>query len=202
MVLRIIFDDTPFLLFNFYHNVADSANSLTHLFHASEDVTPALLARDFNTHSPLWSLPGAEISSWAPCLTDWMIQAGWSLFSPPGIITRRGQEDQRDSVLNLLLLNNACIFHDFISLPTVSFPASCGSDHAALSFTISLPLLDVGNKALPNGFIVNDALKLNWVSTFRNIHRPLPTSIPELQTAADLLASDIDSVSEGLFDRK
>ncbi|KAI0284438.1 hypothetical protein BC826DRAFT_1109745 [Russula brevipes] len=81
-------------------------SSLTALAHNSK--LPAVVAGDFNTHSPLWStrpLLGerATVSAWAHRVEDWMDAQGLSLLSPPEVPTRRGEHGQRDTVIDLVL---------------------------------------------------------------------------------------------------
>src|SRR5579863_1147055 len=66
MVLRITLDGHEIFLLNFYHDVPDSGHRLRSLFSFSPPsvVSPFFVMGDFNTHSPLWSLPRATLSSW------------------------------------------------------------------------------------------------------------------------------------------
>ena len=60
--------------------------------HELDSSVPTVIAGDFNTHARQWSLPGANLSSWASRLHDWFEDSGLSLLNPPSITTHRARE--------------------------------------------------------------------------------------------------------------
>ena len=166
---------------------------------------PSVLAGDFNLHAPLWSLPGAMLSGGHDRFTMWLDDEGWSLANPPHIPTWRGTgqcASHAPSVLNLVFLNDAALFHDVVSPVSISFSDSITLDHAALTFCLSFTPAPLP-PAVIKGFKINDALKANWITGFcrRPQHLP-PTSIPKIDRAAQSLLDDIDAISAALFDRR
>src|SRR5579863_1242756 len=85
MVLRITLDSNDIFLLNFYHDVPKHGHGLHSLFSFSppSPVSPFFIMGDFNTHSPLWSLPGATLSSWHRDFAHWLDAKGWLLINPP-----------------------------------------------------------------------------------------------------------------------
>jgi hypothetical protein len=53
-------------LINIYHKVPTRGHGLRYLLeHELDELTPMVLARDFNTHAECWSLKGVTLSAWA-----------------------------------------------------------------------------------------------------------------------------------------
>ncbi len=70
-------------IINIYHAINKHHHSLQHLFdHCLDDLTPTLLIRDFNTHSPRWSMPGKHPDPWADAFGDWMDENRLTLQNP------------------------------------------------------------------------------------------------------------------------
>ena len=169
---------------------------------------PTLVAGDFNTHSSTWSLPAATISSWACPLEEWFEDSDLHLVSPPGQATRLGEKTdhstfQRDSVLDLLLLNDAALCTGHFSSVSISFQDSIGSDHAALfiSWFPPLPPRPYEHSILP-GFILDDTLRDSWIKSFSSLPIPTINSIDTLQSAASAFDSDIYDTCDPLFKRR
>ena len=124
MVLWIMLDRSPFLLFNFYNDV-DKAG-LRHLMGSTgfDVMIPSILASDFNTHTLLWSLPRATLSGGHEHFTTWLDDEGWSLANPPLIPTWHGtgrHSSHALSVLDLVFLNDATLLSDVVSPVSISF---------------------------------------------------------------------------------
>ena len=160
MVVDILYGDDYLRLINIYHDTPDKKHHLHHVFSYELDpLIHTLVAGDFNTHGPGWSLPGATISPWAPSLEDWFDDNDLALCNPPGVATWEGREDQRSSVLDLILLNTRASISDQFSEVSISFPLSLGSDHAALflSWTPITEIPPLAPTLLP-GFVIDDDL--------------------------------------------
>ena len=143
------------------------------------------------------------MSPWAPSLEDWFDENDLALCNPPGVATWVGREDQRPSVLDLILLNTRATISDQFSEVNVSFPLSLGSDHAALFLSWS-PITELPQLAptLLPGFIINNDLHDTWVKAFVAIPDPVITSRDSLLIAADRLLDDINEVCRPLFSRR
>jgi len=64
---------TTLHIVNVYHARPVTSYDLHHIFcHEPDNTIPTTLIGDFNTHSPMWSLPDCTPSSWATTFTDWM----------------------------------------------------------------------------------------------------------------------------------
>ena len=202
IIIDLSIHDDIICLLNIYHHVPPTGHGLSHIFSLELDpVIPTLVAGDFNTHGPEWSLPGATMSPWAQTLEDWFEGNELSLHNPLGVPTWLGHEDQRPSVLDLLLLNSPAMTTDQFSDTSVSFELSLGSDHAALSITWTplLALPPLPHSSLP-GFAIEDDLKESWCKAFRAIPDPVISSPSSLAIAADRLLSNITDTCAALFE--
>jgi hypothetical protein len=95
IVLDLTFSDGALCLVNFYHNVPDSSHGLTSLLAWDiDDSIPMIVAGDFNTHSPSWSMAYMTTSSWAAILEDWFNCSSLLLLSPPQVPTWISYEAQ------------------------------------------------------------------------------------------------------------
>ena len=202
LIVDLSFDDDVLRLITIYHTVPKKGHGLGQLLSLELDpLVPTLIAGDFNTHGPAWSLPGATLSPWAHALEGWFDDNELSLCNPHGIATWLGREDQRPSVLDLLLLNPIASSSDQFSDTSVSFELSLGSDHAALSvlWTLLHALPPLPRSTLP-GFAIEDDLQEQWCNAFATIPNPVISSPSSLAIAADCLISDINDTSAALFE--
>ena len=207
-VIEVIVLGTVFYIVNIYHSVHNHKPSLSHILPFPLDPdTPTLVVGDFNMHSSTWSLPGVMVLSWAAPLEEWFEESDLLLANPAGVATRKGTRSnnrtERDSVLNLFLLNDCTIVTGHFSPMTISFDNSLGSDHAALSIFWSPPFepITYSPTILP-GFIIDDALKDSWIKDFSLLSMPTISSISSLSTAADTLDTDIYVISGKYFKRR
>jgi hypothetical protein len=161
LVLDLLFPDETLRLVTYYHHVPEGpGHGLTNLLAWLPDNDIAtVLCRDFNTHSPSWSLPHATTSPWAAALEDWFEATGLTLASCPRVPTWHGLHGQSDSVLDLVLVNTLADSLGSLSRPSTSFLESLGSDHALISMTwtmaSALPLVPDDH---PPSFAVDDEL--------------------------------------------
>jgi len=202
--LEVSISGNVFILVNIYHHVVDRRPSLTHILHSPLDsILPTYVVGDFNTHSSTWSFPGATVSSWASPLEDWFEDSDLTLVNPTGSATRRGEARQRDSIIDLALLNDSALCTGRFSSLSVSFPDSLGSDHAALLIDWSPPYtpLPYVPTLLP-GFVIDDSLVASWTKDFASLPTPVISDLESLSRAADALDTDIYSVSGKLFKRR
>jgi len=202
--LEVSISGTSFLLVNIYHHVVNHRPALGHIIRSPLDtILPTYIAGDFNTHSSTWSFPGATVSSWAGSLEDWFEDSDLSLVNPTGFTTHRGEARQRDSIIDLALLNDSAICTGRFSSVSVSFPDSLGSDHAALFINWTPPFdpLPYVPTVLP-GFVIDDSLVASWTKDFASLPTPDISDIDSLTRAADALDTDIYAVSGKLFKRQ
>jgi len=110
---------------------------------------------------------------------------------------------QRDSVLDLLLLNDAALCTGRFSSVSISFQDSLGSDHAALyiSWFPPLPPRPYERAILP-GFVLDDSLCDTWVKAFSSLPPSTIDSVTSLQLAALKFDSDIYDTCDPLFKRR
>jgi len=205
-VLEVSISGNVFRLVNIYHHCPKKGHGLSHLFtHPLDPSLPTLVVGDFNTHSSTWSSPGATVSSWATPLEEWFEDSDLTLANPAGLATRKGnpKHNERDSVLDLVLINDTAIATGRFSPITISFEDSIGSDHAALHIYWSPPLPPAmySPQILP-GFKLDDTLADTWKKEFAKLPTPSITSLPSLIAVADALDADIYSVSGSLFKRR
>ena len=204
MVVDISYETDFIRLINIYHDTPDKKSHLQHVTSFEIDPTiQTLVAGDFNTHGPSWSLPGATMSPWAPTLEDWFDEHGLTICNPPGVATWEGRNDQAPSVLDLLLINPPAALSEQFSDVSISFPLSLGSDHAALflAWTPTSAIPDLPPTLLP-GYVIDDDLKDTWSKAFAAIPTPVITSRRSLDVAAERIITDITDTCRPLFPRR
>ena len=202
--LEVTISGNVFLLINIYHHVVNHRPALGHITCSPLDnLLPTYVVGDFNTHSSTWSFPEATVSSWASSLEEWFEESDLSLVNPTGLATRRGEANQRDSVIDLALLNDSALCTGCFSPVSICFDSSLGSDHAALSIQWFPPFtpLPYIPTILP-GFIIDDALMATWTKDFLLLPTPDITDIGSLSRAADALDTDIYAVLGKMFKRR
>jgi len=199
-VIEVVVSGTVFLLVNIYHVVCNHKPALSHILpNPLDPVTPTLVVRDFNMHSSTWSLPGVMVSSWATPLEEWFEESDLLLANPTGVATRKGTRSdnrtERDSVLDLFLLNDSALATGRFSPMTISFKDSLGLDHAALSIFWSLPFEPTAYSPmiLPR-FVLDNTLQDSWIKVFSLLPTPTIDSLSSLTAAADVLDMDIYAV--------
>ena len=112
-------------IINFYNDVEDSSAITTLLSLDIDPTIPTLLAGDFNSYGTTWydtfdgpaptSLQrrtGAQIEAWA-------LAQGLSLLSPPDLPMRRGENRQRDSILDLVWVNQVAWEDKYFLTPPI-----------------------------------------------------------------------------------
>ena len=96
---------------NFYNNMADPSALTTLLSSDIDPLIPTMLAGDFNAFSLIWyNMFNRPIPSSLQCKSGTQIEAlalaqDLSLLSPPGVPTCKGENSQRDSILDLVWVN-------------------------------------------------------------------------------------------------
>jgi len=140
------------------------------------------------------------VSSWASPLEDWFEDSHLTLVNPTGLATRRGEHRQRDSIIDLALLNDSALCTGRFSPVSISFPDSLGSDHAAISIAWTPPYdpLPYVPQLLP-GFVIDDSLVVSWTKNFALLPTPDISSLLSLAAATDALDTDIYAVLGKLF---
>jgi len=200
-VLEVTISGNVFLLVNIYHHVVNHRPALGHILCSPLDtILPTYVVGDFNTHSSTWSFLGATVSSWAGPLENWFEDSDLSLVNPTGSAIRRGEAKQRDSIIDLALLNDAALCTGRFSPVSILFLDSIGSDHAALSINWSPPFepLPYVPTLLP-GFVLDDSLVASWTKDFALLPTPDISDGASLSHTADALDADIYAVSRKLF---
>ena len=159
---------------------------------------------DFNMHSSTWSLPGVTVSSWATPLEEWFEESDLLLVNPTGVATRKGthskNRSERNSILDLFLLNDAALATGHFSPMSILFEDSMGSDHATLSIFWSPPFKPIAySPTMLPGFVIDDSLKDSWIKDFSLLPTPTISSLSSLTAAADTLDTDIYAISGKYF---
>jgi len=214
LFIDIRISDCLFCILNVYHQViykesGGRRHNLHHLFvNPLPSFIPTLVMGDFNTHSSTWSFPWATVSSWACPLEEWFEDSELELMSPPQTATRLGDPKsngnfQRDSILDLVLLNDVATCTGRFSSVSVSFSDSLGSDHVALFICWFPPSPPQPYECtiLP-GFSLDDTLWDSWSKAFSLLPTPPTNTVPLLMTAADQFDTDIYDTCTPLFWRR
>jgi len=199
--LEVTISGNVFLLINIYHHVRNCHPTIRHLTcSAIDSVLPTYIVGDFNMHSSTWSFPGATVSSWASSLEDWFKESNLTLVNPTGLAMQKGEHHQRNSIIDLALLNDSALCTGHFSPVSISFDDSLGLDHAALYIHWSPPFdpLPYVPTVLP-GFIIDDSLIASWTKDFASLPTPDISDIDSLSCTADALDTDIYAVLGKLF---
>jgi hypothetical protein len=113
-------------IINICHAIPLTGHNLRFLFsYELDELTPTILIRDFNMHSPLWSLPGHTPLSWGGDLEEWADHNSLKVLNP--VVTWVGsKESNHPSVLDLAFANEAACFTNQLSSMKVSLSDSLG----------------------------------------------------------------------------
>jgi len=133
IVLNVTEDDmTTLRIINIYHPPLTTQHGLNYIFqHYINNLMPALLIRDFNTHAPLWSTLRHPPFQWAQPFTNWLDANSLHCLNEPGLPTWfSSREEDKLSILDLAFINEATIFGGQLSTLTISHSKALGSDHA------------------------------------------------------------------------
>lgn len=201
-VLDVIFDnEEKWQIINFYHDVKDNTSLRALLSLDIDALTPTLIVGDFNTHSQAWSLPETPRSHWATRIEEWAALNLLTLANTPGVITRKGAEHERDSVIDLAWYNEAAIQFTTFSDLKIDWKGSLGSDHAMLIIsgqTQEEPPPPEQDGDL--GYIIDPDKSEDWMRAFKaRPHRPLlqlPALPDEIEAVAANLTEDIQQTNE------
>jgi len=179
MAIDIILPQESIRLINVYHCVPENGHGLHALINSDiDDTIPTLIFGDFNTHSLMWSLPGATLSPWASPLEIWFANQGLSILNPPNVPTWRGRNNQKPSIIDLALCNDAVLFSDQVFPILISFDDSLGSDHAAMTTSwIPSHTLPTPEETEMVGFSIVDEFKDSWSKGFSKLPTPQITDI-------------------------
>ena len=125
-------------IINFYNDVDDTSALSTLLSLDIDPLIPTLLAGDFNAYGTTWyntfdgPSPTAVQRRSGAKIEEWALAQGLSLLSLPGTPTRKGENGQRDSILDLVWINQLAWEHGTFGHPTYSWEDSLHSDHTLI----------------------------------------------------------------------
>jgi hypothetical protein len=189
IILNILKQDAVTLhIVNVYHDVPMQGHRLHPLFsHKTDKLIPTLFIGDFNTHSPLWSLPNSTTSSWAREFEDWMGHNGLEILNPPDTPTWFGSHPSDcPSILDLALGNEAARLAGQLSPVTVSQVESLASDHAALLFQIyTITNIELAPPPASAGYRADDEYKASWMREFVRLMPYAPTCTSTCDAPSD-----------------
>jgi hypothetical protein len=200
MVLDLTFDDRTWRIVNFYNDVNDRSALDTLLSLDLDPIIPTLVVGDFNTHSRSWSPQGLTPSPQAGRLEEWAVGNLLVLANEPGVITRRGAGQDRDSTIDLTWYNDAAIEDATFGDWTLDWAGSLGSDHALTRVQGSL--LRTAMQPDPNtedlGFVIDEDKADEWSRHFKAMLGPLPP-LPNQPTADEVeeLAQRVHNALQG-----
>ena len=195
---------------NFYHDVDhENGSALRALLDLDLEATvPTLVAGDFNCHSPRWSPTGFTRSPTSDRIEGWAAGNGLELLTSPGLPTRRGEGNQRDSVIDLVWRNFAASLRSTFQHASLDWAGSVGSDHALVR-TYAITERDsrppkVARQISFDLDVDAEALEL-WQHTLKQ-HSPVlrapPQSPAEVDTVIDGLYMALQTASETALKRK
>lgn len=148
-----------------------------------DPMIPTLLAGDFNAYGTTWydmfdgpSLSAVQRRS-GTRIEAWALAQGLSLLSELGTPTRKGENSQHDSILDLVWVNQIAWEDGTFGHPSYSWEESLHSDHSLIHIPCSLPY-KVPRLAAdkPSGFHTNispDTWEL-WSKALHFALRPTP----------------------------
>ena len=205
-VLDIILDNEQWRVINFYHDIRDNT-SLQALLTLDIDATiPTLVIGDFNLHSRTWSLPDTPRSPQATQLEVWAATNLLTLANNPGEVTRRGADQERDSVIDLAWYNDAAIQNTTFAGLEVDWTGSLGSDHAMLRVTAHPFEVAAPYPGEDLGYVVDPDYEEEWVKAFKTRPNPHffqhPPTPDEVEDAAAALTQDIQRTNRKVLSKR
>jgi hypothetical protein len=201
-VLDVVFDDEEtWRVINFYHDIRDNSSLQALLSLDIDALTPTLIVGDFNTHSQTWSPPDTPRSHWTTRVEEWAALNLLTLANDPGVITRRGADHERDSVIDLAWYNEAAIQFDTFSDLQVDWEGSLGSDHAMLIISGQTQKETIApNQGGDLGYVIDPERGEEWTRAFKARSSLVPLNLlpspNEIEMAAASLTEDIRQTNE------
>jgi hypothetical protein len=167
-------------LVNLYFHGSTARAGLGELLDHPADLSrPVIYAGDFNLHHQLWALPGARsLSQAGPAadLAEWITSNNMTIMNRPGLPTRHGQTGQQDSVIDLTIANPAAFELDVLSDWETSNKWNLGSDHFALTWTLSAPIDTPFIPPEPTfRYSIDAGRKKEWTKAFEGAIAQSPT---------------------------
>lgn len=195
-------------IINVYNDVDDPSafNTLTSLDLLA--TIPTVVVGDFNLHSLTWSPPDLNPSSRAQHLEEWAATNTLELLTTPGVPTRRGEGNQRDTTIDLTWCNFSASLNDTFVGAIIDWEGSLGSDHALVrTLAYTQERARPPREARSNCFDLDmDGEELEaWQETLKArapVLRGPPRSTAEIDTVVDLLYEAILSTSSELLKKK
>lgn len=169
---------------------------------------PTLVVGDFNLHSLTWSPPGINPSPRAHRLEEWAAGNTLELLTAPGIPTRRGEGNQRDTTINLTWRSFSATLNDTFLGATIDWEGSLGSDHALIRTTaLTRERARPPREARSNCFDLDvDADILEAWQELLKAQAPVlkspPRSTAKIDTVIDLIYGAIQDASKELLKKK
>jgi ribonuclease HI len=166
-----------------------------------------MLSGDFNLHHPMWE--GADRQDESPAsrdLADWAEANDMALASTPGAPTRRGQDGQRDSTIDLVWASTEALAWARVSEVEVAFDSSVGSDHAALTWTWSPSRSEAADRSqdlAATGYVIDPAERDEWMARCaEQLQNAPPADLSEvagLDREAETLVAAMSAASAAVF---
>ena len=133
LITDFSFNDSIWRTINFYNDVDDPTALTTLLSLDLDPVTHTVVVGDFNSHSRSWSPAGWDnYSSSAFKIEEWAACQGLQLLSWLGTVTRRGENGDRDSTIDLVWANQVADMAGTFVVREVNWEDSYASDHALI----------------------------------------------------------------------
>jgi hypothetical protein len=166
-----------------------------------------LVSGDFNLHHPMWEGADQRAESQAARdVVDWAESNGLALASTTGVATRRGQDGQRDSTIDLVWSSTEALAWARVSEVEVTFADSVGSDHAALTWTWSPARADAADKSnnpTATGYVIDLTERDAWSARCAEQLNTTPpadlASKAGLDREAETLVAAMTSASAAVF---
>ena len=148
--------------------MADPSALITLLSSDIDPLIPTMLAGDFNAFSLIWyntfnrPIPSSLQCKSGTQIEAWALAQDLSLLSPPGVPTCKGENSQRDSILDLVWVNQQAWEDGYFSYLTYSWDESLHSDHTLICIPCVFPQKFLASqKTSPMGSILMSTLKLS-----------------------------------------
>lgn len=130
---RVHYIDMSLLqIINFYYDIDDKISLCSLLTLDLVSTIPTILIRDFNLHSHSWLPPGISPSPWLSDFETWATSQAFDLITSTRDITCCCQTEEYPSTLDLTWYNLAAAVSTPLTLPTIDWVATLGSNHASI----------------------------------------------------------------------
>jgi endonuclease/exonuclease/phosphatase family metal-dependent hydrolase len=184
----------------YLHGEGHAANLNNLLDYPLAQDIPIVIAGDFNLQHELWSLTTATHkvqSAGASDLAEWIISNDLDILNNPDTPTRRGRTGQKDSIIDLTIINPVARELDWTKDWECSQKQALGSDHNCITWTLTPFENPHYSHPKPTyRYDIDESRREKWDIAFKTAIEANPT--PTAYTATDDVEKGAKAVLEAM----